>query len=259
MFWKIAGRARALWARVVVGVIGATALAIAAGDHPLIENALPAAHAQPFAGSSSLFGYDGNQHPPARDFSKWTSVLARYDEERAHESSLCGEGECALVQWRQFLDTLKGTNSLAQLRSINEYFNRVSYRTDQDNYGLEDYWATPRELFAKGGDCEDYAIAKYLSLRALGWPPERLQIVVVQDRIRDLVHAVLIAAHGDARYLLDIEITEVIDHRRASRYAPIFAINETAWWSFSQPSAAVEHRERSGRSPSSSPSPSNDQ
>lgn len=144
---------------------------------------------------------------------------------------------------------------MTQLRSINEYINRVSYRTDQDNYSLDDYWATPRELFAKGGDCEDYAIAKYLSLRALGWPPERLQIVVVEDRVRDLVHAVLIAGHGDAGYLLDIEITDVIDHRRASRYAPIFAISETAWWSFSQPSVAAERRNNPGRSPSSSPSP----
>lgn len=110
-------------------------------------------------------------------------------------------------------------------------------------------------MFARGGDCEDYAIAKYLSLRSLGWPPERLRIVVVQDRLRDLVHAVLVAADGDAGYLLDIEITDVIEHRRAARYAPIFAISETAWWSFSQPAVAVERRNNSGQSPSSSPTP----
>ncbi|MCW5774599.1 MAG: transglutaminase-like cysteine peptidase, partial [Rhodospirillaceae bacterium] len=116
--------------------------------------------------------------------------------------------------------------------AVNAYINRVPYRADIDNYGVDDYWATPREFFARGGDCEDYAIAKYLSLRALGWPAERLRVAVIEDRARNLVHSVLIAYHEGRALVLDIEIETVTDQRRIDRYAPIFAIAENGWWSY---------------------------
>ncbi|MGH7004879.1 MAG: hypothetical protein ACREIP_13110, partial [Alphaproteobacteria bacterium] len=74
--------------------------------------------------------------------------------------------------------------------------------------------------------------AKYLSLRALGWPAERLRIVIVHDRERNLVHAALVAYYDNNAYLLDIEIAAVTDHRRVGRYVPIFAISEKGWWSY---------------------------
>jgi predicted transglutaminase-like cysteine proteinase len=179
-----------------------------------------------------LFGAREIAHPPALDFAKWTDTIARYEKERGEEKALCDAGDCALVRWREFLATLGRNDAMTQLRAVNEHLNRLPYRTDFDNYGAEDYWAAPREFFAKGGDCEDYAIAKYLSLRALGWPAERLRVVVVHDNARDLVHAALVAYHGGSAYLLDIEISQVTDHRSVARYAPIFAISETGWWSY---------------------------
>ncbi|HEY7610003.1 MAG TPA: transglutaminase-like cysteine peptidase [Alphaproteobacteria bacterium] len=181
---------------------------------------------------TDLFGAGGIAHPPAIDFAKWTETIARYERERRDARALCEAGDCALVRWREFLAALAGKDEMAQLRAVNDYLNRLPYRTDLENYGVEDYWATPREFFAKGGDCEDYAIAKYLSLRALGWTAERLRIVVVYDNARDLVHAALIAYRDGNAYLLDIEISQITDHRAVARYVPIFAISEAGWWSY---------------------------
>jgi predicted transglutaminase-like cysteine proteinase len=144
------------------------------------------------------------------------------------------------MRWRHFLVQLKRGHAMAQLRAVNQYINRFPYRTDLNNYNAEDYWATPRELFARGGDCEDYAIAKYHSLRALGWPAERLRIVVLNDRQRDLVHAALMALNNGTAYLLDIEITEVTDHRLVKRYEPIFSVSEVAWFSYRTAHPAAE-------------------
>lgn len=181
---------------------------------------------------ADLFGWAAVAHPPARDYAKWNDALARYEKERQAEGALCRRGDCALQRWREFLAHWKRAEPLAQLEAVNDYLNKIPYAADADNYGVDDYWATPREFFAKGGDCEDYAIAKYLSLRALGWPAERLRIVVLFDRERDLVHAALVAYHGGIAYLLDIEIGAVTDHRRVGRYMPIFAIGENGWWSY---------------------------
>lgn len=181
---------------------------------------------------ADLFGWPATAYPPARNFAKWNETIARYERERHQERALCQRGDCAMLRWREFLAGLKRAEPLAQLRAVNDRLNKIAYVSDMENYGVEDYWATPREFFAKGGDCEDYALAKYLSLRALGWPAERLRIVVVYDRERDLVHAALVAYHEGVGYLLDIEIGAVTDARRVGRYLPIFAISEKGWWSY---------------------------
>ena len=234
----ILGRARRHGPRAALAVAGAIVLALA-GDAALARRKAPPPDPAALTIPRDLFGAGEIVHPPATDFAKWTETIARYERERRQEKALCEAGDCALVRWREFLETLRGKDAVTQLRAVNAHLNRIPYRTDQDNYGADDHWATPREFFARGGDCEDYAIAKYLSLKALGWPAERLRVAVVHDNARDLVHAALVAYHGGGAYVLDIEITEVTDHRAIARYVPIFSISENGWWSY-QPLAPAE-------------------
>jgi predicted transglutaminase-like cysteine proteinase len=225
------GRARRHGPRAALAVLSAVVLAIA-GDAALARRKTPPPEPAALSLPKDLFGAGEIVHPPATDFAKWTETIARYERERSQERALCAAGDCTLVRWREFLETLRGKDALTQLKAVNAHLNRIPYRTDHENYGADDYWATPREFFARGGDCEDYAIAKYLSLKALGWPAERLRVAVVHDNARDLVHAALIAYHGGDAYVLDIEITEVTDHRNIARYLPIFSISENGWWSY---------------------------
>ena len=78
------------------------------------------------------------------------------------------------------------------LRAVNRFFNRVPSMTDQAHWGVEDYWATPSEsLASNGADCEDYAIAKYFTLKELGVPISRLRLVYAKTSRSREAHLVL--------------------------------------------------------------------
>ena len=101
----------------------------------------------------------------------WSGMMSRSRETAADCAEPAGSA-CLMVEWRAFMGDQAGRPALDQLAAVNDYVNRVRYRDDRVNWGLRDYWAAPREFFARGGDCEDFAIAKYLSLRALGFQTE---------------------------------------------------------------------------------------
>lgn len=82
------------------------------------------------------------------------------------------------VALHQLLDDIKYRSEDDKVELINLFFNGViEYKTDEKNWGVADYWSTPSELIEKGaGDCEDYAIAKYFALLALGVPRDKLRL-----------------------------------------------------------------------------------
>jgi predicted transglutaminase-like cysteine proteinase len=98
------------------------------------------------------------------------------------------------------------------------------------NWRELDYWATPLEFLARSGDCEDFAIAKYQVLRALGVPIDDMRIVIVNDRARRATHAVL-AVYVDGRPLiLDNLRNDVVAADLIGDYEPVYSINEQGWW-----------------------------
>ena len=79
-----------------------------------------------------------------------------------------------------------------QLYEINNFFNEIPYYTDKEHWGQSDYWATPVEMLGtNGGDCEDYVIAKYFSLRALGVPDSKMRMMFVTALRQNQAHMVL--------------------------------------------------------------------
>jgi len=83
-------------------------------------------------------------------------------------------------QWRAIMASDKGRDDAAKLEPVNRFFNALPFVSDAQHWGTADYWATPLEfLQSHGGDCEDFAIAKYLTLRELGVPIELLRITYV--------------------------------------------------------------------------------
>jgi predicted transglutaminase-like cysteine proteinase len=131
---------------------------------------------------------------------------------------------------------------LAQLQAVNERVNRVPMRDDLDNYGVDDYWATPAEFFRNGGDCEDYAIAKYAVLERLGWPPERMWIVVLRETVISPVHAVLMVQHDGRLWTLDNLGDRVFEHGRVDYYRPSYSLNRFGVWSHGAPAALAAQR-----------------
>jgi predicted transglutaminase-like cysteine proteinase len=164
--------------------------------------------------------------------SKWQLARTRFESEmtRAHACDPDGVRTCHLREWLEFLDGLHGEDRWTQLVRVNQYINRYRYVSDQLNWGVSDYWATPEELFARNGDCEDYAIAKFFSLKLLGWSDDELRIVALQDLQREKGHAVLIAYHDGKTWLLDNQIGEVTAAATVTHYQPVYSVNESGWW-----------------------------
>jgi predicted transglutaminase-like cysteine proteinase len=104
-----------------------------------------------------------------------------------------GDGKPRIDAWQQLLATQKQVSELDQLNVVNQFFNKqVRYVEDIDLWHEVDYWETPIEALWKGaGDCEDYAIAKYFSLRHLGVASDKLRITYVKALRLNRAHMVL--------------------------------------------------------------------
>lgn len=96
------------------------------------------------------------------------------------------------IDMEERLDALKNKSTIIKLNSVNTLFNQVRYKTDEQNYHLSDYWATPWEFLARdAGDCEDYVIAKYFALKYLGIDPKKMYFTYVKSTQFKESHMVL--------------------------------------------------------------------
>lgn len=95
--------------------------------------------------------------------------------------------------WQTLLTTQRQSTESQQLEAVNRFFNeRLAFRDDRVIWNAEDYWATPIEALRRGAaDCEDYAIAKYFTLRQLGVPGDKLRITYVKALRLNQAHMVL--------------------------------------------------------------------
>ncbi|MEQ9643421.1 MAG: transglutaminase-like cysteine peptidase [Alphaproteobacteria bacterium] len=168
-----------------------------------------------------------------KPFPKWTGMLQRFFEARGEVPGSCESttfNKCHWQKWQALVEELRDKPLADQLAAVNRRMNVARYIVDPINWGVKDYWATPGEFFAKDGDCEDYAIAKYLTLQRLGVDPAAMRIVVLQDLNLRAAHAVLSVHVGDDVLILDNQIKTVINADKIRHYRPIFSINEQAWW-----------------------------
>ena len=97
-----------------------------------------------------------------------------------------------LLSWQHMVDSSISLDEQQKLVRVNDFFNQVRFISDEKHWKKLDYWATPIELLATdGGDCEDFAIAKYITLRALKVPDDKLRITYVKALVLDQAHMVL--------------------------------------------------------------------
>jgi len=123
-----------------------------------------------------------------------------------------------------------------RLRTVNTFFNRrIEYRDDRDVWGVSDYWATPLESLSKGaGDCEDYAIAKYMALIAAGTPSARMRLVYVRaDMGGSVVAHMVLAYYAEPTaepVILDNLVNDIRPASRRPDLAPVFSFNAEGLW-----------------------------
>lgn len=172
-----------------------------------------------------LFGSTEKASSDISAFTKWSDMFSKFERDVNTTN-----GHNVLSKWKNDLASLKGQPLKQMAASVNTMINKTRYVSDNRNWGKSDYWATPVEFFTKGGDCEDYAIAKYASLRALGVPESRMRVAIVQDMVKNIPHAILVVYGDDGAYILDNQSEAMKYADNIKKYKPIFSINRTGWW-----------------------------
>lgn len=168
-----------------------------------------------------------------KPFGKWTDALERHFRQASLREGDCRErsfNACHARKWEALIAELKEQSLAAKLKGVNSFMNTHRYVVDPINWGVKDHWATPGQFFAKHGDCEDYAIAKYLTLRRLGVPDKYLRIVILQDLNLKAPHAVLAVYTNRGALILDNQISQIVSEQTIRHYRPIYSLNEGGWW-----------------------------
>ena len=140
---------------------------------------------------------------------------------------------------QQALAAAAALDEPGRLQAVNQFFNRrILFRDDAVVWSQVDYWASPIESLNQGqGDCEDFAIAKYFSLLALGVPVNRLRLVYVRAQIggpQGVVQAHMVLAYHPTPeaepLILDNLIGEIRPASRRPDLAPVFSFNGDGLW-----------------------------
>jgi predicted transglutaminase-like cysteine proteinase len=145
-----------------------------------------------------------------------------------------GPGKARIDAWQQLLATQKQMSEVQRLQVVNQFFNhQVRYAEDIDVWRETDYWATPIQALWKGaGDCEDYAIAKYFSLRHLGIPSDKLRITYVKALQQNRAHMVLTyySSPNAMPLVLDSLMDDIKFANQRNDLVPVYSFNAEGLW-----------------------------
>jgi predicted transglutaminase-like cysteine proteinase len=203
--------------RIRLFVLSAVCVLLAAADRPVVHATTRAERGFSTAVSEKLMeAYSRRFGPEARD---------------------------RLQAWKQYAANHRGAPSAERelLADVNRTLNRIRFVDDQEHWGQEDYWATPAEsVGSNGGDCEDFAIAKYFLLKELGVPISKLRMTYVKATKLNQAHMVLAYyPRADAEPLVLDNLEDAV--RPASQRTdliPVYSFNDEEVW--------IEARGRSG-------------
>lgn len=173
------------------------------------------------AGSSSLY-----------PLASWNTALERIEADRQRVEGCRDSGPCRDILAKPMADLIarfSGLDGRKRLLAVNRHFNAFPYVPDRAGGRPSDDWASPLTFLQRSGDCEDYAIAKYLTLRLLGVPEEAMAILILRDSTRRVDHAVLVVDDGGAPMVLD-NLRGLAPLEAYSSFRPLFVLTAEASW-----------------------------
>jgi len=145
-----------------------------------------------------------------------------------------GDGVSRILKWQTFIESARSLTEKQKLKEVNDFFNQqIEFVDDADLWGMVDYWATPVELLAQGaGDCEDYSIAKYFTLRELGVPDKKMRITYVKAIELNQAHMVLtyFDTPRSIPVVLDNLIPAIKQATKRRDLLPVYSFNGSGLW-----------------------------
>jgi predicted transglutaminase-like cysteine proteinase len=186
-------------------------------------------------GGQEPFGLSTSVAPDSIVWFKWRKVT---DDIRTQQPALMrcltDETTCsqAAAHFAAIVKEARQHEGRVRLNFVNQRVNNaIRYTSDMTQWGTPDEWSAPlaagKGSFETGmGDCEDYAIAKYVALRTAGFPADRLRVLLVRDNIAQLDHAVLAANEDDHWYVLDNRWTGAVEDKDVRRFTLLFTLDD---------------------------------
>lgn len=187
------------------------------------------------------FGMFAFKAPDGELWTKWRGI----EQDLAREAKLidaCRDGaNCAseTKRYRAIVAETKERTGRARLETANRLMNgAIRYVNDAQQHGVPDRWTAPLASLAAGlGDCEDFAIAKYVALRDAGVAEDDMRMVLVRDTSIRLDHAVLAVRQDGEWLVLDNRKSFVTDTTELNHYMPLFALDHEGVKLFAAPLA----------------------
>ena len=138
-----------------------------------------------------------------------------------------------LLAWQELLRTDRTDNDRAKIERVNRFFNRLNFVDDALHWHKADYWATPVEFLAsEGGDCEDFAIAKYFTLLDLGIDEHKLTLTYVKALKLNQAHMVLTYYPSPKAepLVLDNLVEAILPSSERTDLLPVYSLNGSGLW-----------------------------
>lgn len=162
------------------------------------------------------------------------NTSSKYQQLAKQAGSVYGGGaEQRILAWRQLIHESQSLTVVEKLRIVNDFFNQMKFVNDINLWGKEDYWATPIEFLGmQAGDCEDFTIAKYFTLRELGVPDEKLRLTYVKALQLNQHHMVVAYYHKPTSIpvILDNLDKELKPTSKRRDLHPIYSFNAENLW-----------------------------
>lgn len=139
----------------------------------------------------------------------------------------------SLLAWQQFIRDDDSGSDLEKLKRVNSFFNKVDFVSDALHWLKQDYWATPIEFLASdGGDCEDFALAKYFTLKMIGVAEEKIYLTYVKALNLNQAHMVLTyyQTPGAVPLVLDNLINTIEPATKRTDLLPVYSFNGSGLW-----------------------------
>jgi predicted transglutaminase-like cysteine proteinase len=177
------------------------------------------------------FGLYAFRAPDSALWSKWHTLQTTLRKE-AEVFARCrlNAQDCtpAAARFLAIVEKTAAQSGRARYETVNQLVNAaIVYQTDLAQHGVADVWSAPLETFTSGrGDCEDYAIAKFVALKEAGMPADQLSIVLVRDRAARVDHAVLAVKDGDHWLILDNRRITLFEDRQLKHFTPLYAVDD---------------------------------
>ena len=164
---------------------------------------------------------------PADEFIPSRQILSKVEQDYGNYARQ------RVVIWYQLINDSNNAHPLDKLELVNNFFNQLAFVNDSELWGQEDYWATPLQMLSSnGGDCEDFSIAKYFTLRKMGIPEERMRLTYVKALQLDQAHMVLtyFPTPESEPLILDNLDTAIRPASERTDLLPVYSFNGNGLW-----------------------------